>query len=227
MLCESNLLSLHRVLNQVLYAGSVRVRGRYGIVLQALLLVFVAWRLSQEGTRQARAPRFLLPLGFAVTVLNLAMMGRNTDGKATTAVLALPKLAVTEMRVGQVVPLRTVERPKSDPYHVPSSHMYPAIAAGEIVPNCYQPLRRPRTISTERTVFGSPAVVGQRIDLLDTRGGSLPEACIASVYASQNQIHFDAVACPKDFCLNVNAVNQHADAPFAFDEQRGRYCRIR
>jgi hypothetical protein len=216
-------LSLHHLLNRILYAGSVRVIGRYGAILQMLLLLFVAFRLSNDEGLRRWARRWLLPLGMFITTLNLGLLIANGDVTAAVAVAGQAKAAPDLMRTERIVPLRTVEPAKSKPYRVPSSHMYAAIAAGEIVPNCYQPLRRPRTISTERRVLGAEANVGQSLDLVDKSFGPVSEACVRSVGVTQNHIQFDRAVCPSNLCLNLNAANS-VDADFAVDEQRRRVC---
>jgi hypothetical protein len=220
---DQSALSLHHLLNRLVYADSVRVIGRYGVVLQLLLLLFVAFRLAADADLRLWARSWLLPAGLVITAINLAMMGANADVQATLAAAAQATTSPPGMRVERIVPLRSVHSPRLAPYRAPTSHMYPAIAAGEIVPNCYQPLRRPRLVSTERTLFGTDAPIGEKLDLVDTSAGPVSEACQRTVTVTQNEIQFDRALCPSDLCLNLNALNPE-DPAFAFDSRRRRIC---
>lgn len=227
MLHEESALSLHHLLNRVLYGGSVRAIGRYGIVLQAGLLLFVAWRLSLDEASRAFARRVLLPVGWLVTAVNLASVLAVTDVSVTKAVMAVDRVTPAEMTVLRFVRPRSVERPHNVPYKTPSSYMYPSIARGEIVPNCYQPLRRPRTITTEGKAFGVEVRDDDSIDLIDGALGPVDAACRASVHVTQDRVHFDGPSCPSDLCLNLNAINLHVDEPLQLDAEREKYCRKR
>jgi hypothetical protein len=222
---EDSPLSLHHLLNQVLYQGSVRVIGRYAIVLQLLALLWVAYRLSLDEVLRAWTTRWLVPIGYAVCVLNLATVLSLMDRDATTRLIRAEHVDVEHMQIERFVRPRTTAHPHERPYRVGQSYMFPAIARGEIVPNCYQPLPRPRAITTEARVFGVEVSDTDAIELVDPYPGPVDAPCRHSVSVTQQAILFDGAACPSDLCLNLNAVNLDADDAFALDEERGKYCR--
>ena len=224
---EDSAFSLHHLLNATLYRGSVRVIGRYAIVLQLLMLLFTGWRLAADEALRAWAERVLVPLGYAICALNLAMLFPLADVESTRAAMNTERTRLAEMSTERFVRPRTTERPHSNPYVVPSSYMYQAIARGELVPNCYQPLRRPRTITTEARAFGVEVKDDNTIELVDPEPGPISAACRDSVRVTQQAIVFDGAACPSDLCLNLNALNLYADPPFKLDEEREKYCRTR
>lgn len=220
---EASPLSLHRALNAAIYAGSVRVIGRYGILLQLIALAFVAWRLDGDPALRAWARRWLVPAGFAVTLANLGSVLALADLDATRAAMRAPREAAAPAL--RFVRPRTTALDRAARGPEWSSSMYEAIAAGDAVANCYQPLRRPRAATTEAT-HAVPVAPDGTIALIDERATDVSEACRRSLALRATRIELDPAACPSDLCLNVNAVDP-ADPAWAFDEARARWCRRR
>jgi hypothetical protein len=223
---EDSALSLHHLLNRLVYRGSVRAIGRYGVVLQAIGLLFVAWRLGSDAALRAWARR-ALPVGYAICALQLGLLLANTEPAATRAFLSVERRTPQAMQVERFVKPYKPVSPHARPHPAPRSFMYASIARGEIVPNCHQPLRRVRAITTEARAYGVEIHDDDTIDLVDADPDLISNACRASISVTQSAIAFDPAGCPSDLCLNLNDVDPSADEPFALDEERGKFCRRR
>jgi hypothetical protein len=218
LLClgDSSPLPLHSLLNRFVYHGSVRVIGRYHILLIVLMALFLVRVASAHEQFRAFYLRRLLPFGFAVSGICLFSFLPLESGTKFFSLLSFPARSEPAMTELAIVPGRMMG-PVSD------SFMYPFLLRGDIVLNCYQAIQRETRVASEQGSENAHLALNRpRLPLLSPGASPVSEACRASAYVTQNDVRYDARLCPSDLCFALNSVN--AGAPLVFRADRGLYC---
>ena len=99
------------------------------------------------------------------------------------------------------------------------SNMYPAIATGTAVLNCYMPLKRDITVSGEFNFIES-----NTLKIYDFLFSPSQKDCLKNSYFNQEEI-FIAKSCNGRVCLNFNGVNPKKDKyTFSVNKENKRLC---
>ncbi len=216
--------SLHRLFNENLYQNSVRVVGRYIYLFQIIMVVLLAYGVKRSPDFRAFFLRWMNPftLGLLVLFLGSFIPYLDFSGVRNLANLeSAPKAKMNEMRLART---RSVDR-GGDKNVKGESFMYEGVKRGEIVPNCYQPLRRERLVTTEIKVFNVMPDGEGRIPLFDAPSEEImSQRCVESIYLTQNQVLFSKDECPRGFCLNINSQNIYVEPSLSFSSAKNKYC---
>jgi hypothetical protein len=216
---DSSPVNLHWALNSLLYKGSVRVVGRYAIVLILGMMVLLVRYLAVNPEVRRVYLKYLVPAGVVLTLMNAVTFVPLMDVGRFWQLVDSPSQAVHEMRTLAWVQPRVIQ---SFPG---ASYMYGGVEEGDIVMNCYQPLTMPRVISNEDARSPAlPPLQDGKMDLLGAGATPVSEACRASAYVTQNEIHYDHAQCPSDLCFHVNALNLYRTEPLVWNPKRSLYC---
>jgi hypothetical protein len=192
--------SIHAWLNIAL-KGSIRVVGRYQFLFSVgFFLIALIGIQNVDWIR-----KYLSKFGWIV--VGLVILNMTTFSTLSLAsffiVRNIPNGVAEKMQQVGVVPFR-------DNSH---SYMLPAISAGFLVPNCYNPINRQILIAGE--FKGRPELSANGTTQLSP-GRVVPlvrnttsETCLQETYVTSNQIHLSE-NCGPGTCLNLNAVNVHS-----------------
>ncbi len=196
------------ILNNSLLDGSVRVVGRYGVVVVLGLTILTS--LLVKGIR-IRHKNIFAGLIYISLVINL---GASFNVGKISLVEDLGKSSdVVDSIDGHSVAIRRV---------MDRSFMYPLAKKGLAVPNCYNPLGRKVGFMSE---FGfHKNWVMRKIPLI--RGEAIPSKCRENSFISPNHIVLDS-SCPEDICLNHNQLSPFEKESIEFKESEGMLCKIK
>lgn len=209
LFCGNSVISPVHWINRYLMAGSLRAVGRFQVVLVFLLALFLMRFLAVHPAARAFYLRYLRPLGLAIVAVTLLTFLPWLDLQVGPP----PASADASLSSARRVPARDLSA-------VAHSYMYPALRAGEIVPNCYQPLARETKV--EHELWASPVLPKGASYSVVAEGVS--EACGRSVRITQNEIEFDEGLCP-EICLRLNMLNLYRPEKLIWNPQRGLFCR--
>lgn len=222
LLGDDYFFSFHKILNEFVYHHSVRVIGRYLILLQIPLLLGIAYGITKSTKLESTFKRRLIAVGYLLTFFNLVSflamsLSQNPkylDKLESREVAQMNKLHFTELR-------KLGSLPYESPFVAGESSMYPSILRGEIVLNCYQPLRRERKIATEKWLASGLSDYSPLVFESDST------ECSSSASVSQNRIYFDRTHCRRNLCLNLNMINFNDSNDWGFDPDKQRYCLLK
>lgn len=203
------------LLNALVFQGSVRAVGRFGVgvTLSLALACALLIRMGGVGRGLGRGSCLLLLL---LALLNLATFSWLTGLERTRQLASLPYRAEREMTRLRFLPQRE-PRAGRELERKTTSAMYATLRSGVGVINCYNELPRVEPLGGWALAPIQP--------LIDARFGSPSPACVEQSFYTQNEIHL-AAGCPPFVCLNVGDSNPRDPlARVGYLASRGRICR--
>lgn len=207
--------SAHQLLNRYVSNHSIRAIGRYQGGFQLVLALWIVCICARSPLARDKLSRFGIPIALFVALFNLLSFGSSVSVAKLSEIWSYPSNPETEMRVLRLVKKREI-------YPVADSWTYAGVLAGEIVPNCYQPLVRPLRLYGEFEISSGIQVGSQgEISLIDDPHAG-PE-CKESVFVTQNQLHWMPGKCPSGTCVNLNGINPRQD-PSLTPNSAGLFC---
>lgn len=195
-----NPYSIHFWLNVAL-KGSLRVVGRYQFLFTCSFFLFALIGIQNLSWLQTVLRKYSGVL-VAMIVANMATFS-TLSLESFFRVRGFSSETTTKMQSVGVVPYRDLSH----------SYMLPAVSAGYLVPNCYNPINRKILIAQE--YVGRPEFNVQGTQRLDPGKiwplvrNSTNQQCLSDTYVTSNNIHLSP-SCEPGTCLNLNGLNVHS-----------------